>query len=306
MLTTEQNRAYVVAAAFIFLSLMAFGKVETTDGSPVNSSVSDQEELPWDISTDNVAAYSVLSTFDLESLVKGQSGTLSSRRKRATKMNNPVFKPVTSSDIRKLPYHAAVHISAQCSGILISESHVLTAAHCLHDGKKFLIKPSKLRIGLPRASGHFAWKKVSSQVYIPRAWRRCKYRKSCSLDTDFAVLKMRHLHGQKYLTPKASRDRVSSTIKFNAYPGLKGGELWHSSCAVETHSKGKLLISRCFVSKGSSGAGVYESLGFGEYAVTGVVSAILKFPRRGKFAITNKLTPAKVKKICRWVGRKDC
>lgn len=161
-------------------------------------------------------------------------------------------------------------------------------------------------LGLPRGLGHFVWKKVSSPIYIPRAWKKCKSRRSCSLDADFAVLKLKHLHGQKYLTPKASRDRVRSTIKFNAYPGIKRGALWHSSCAVETHSKGKLLISRCFVSKGSSGAGVYESLGFGEYAVTGVVSAILKFPRGHTLAVTNKLTSARVKKICRWVERKDC
>ena len=85
--------------------------------------------------------------------------------------------------------------------------------------------------------------------------------------------------------------------------------MWHSSCSVEKVHQKKLLLSRCIVSKGSSGSGVYKSLGFGEYAVTGVVSAKVTI-RKGRlsfsYAITNKLTAAKVKKICRWAERKDC
>lgn len=96
---------------------------------------------------------------------------------------------------------------------------------------------------------------------------------------------------------------------FNGFPAAKKGALWHSSCPVEKLITQSLFLSRCLASPGTSGAGLYEPLGFGKYAVTGVVSATIKV-RNGKHTytsiITNKLTQAKVRKICRWAGRNDC
>lgn len=131
-----------------------------------------------------------------------------------------------------------------------------------------------------------------------------------SLDADYAVLKLKHPHKQKYFKLKESNDRVGSIIKFNGYPANKGGIMWHSACPVEKEEHhGKVLLSRCSASSGSSGSGVYESSGFGDYFVTGVVSASIKF-QYGKrwhfYVITNKLTASKIKRICRWAGLNDC
>jgi V8-like Glu-specific endopeptidase len=150
MFRQTQNRSSLFAATFILLHLLVFGELETTNALPLNTSsaVVEEEELTWDISTDNVAAYSIIPMLDLESLIEEHPETRSSfsRQKRSSKTKQ-ANRRVLSPHIGSLPYLAAVRISNLCSGTLISDRHVLTAAHCVHDRRNYKMKRSQLRVG---------------------------------------------------------------------------------------------------------------------------------------------------------------
>lgn len=57
--------------------------------------------------------------------------------------------PITpgSARVSQFPFDTVVSLNTGCSGILISEKHVLTAAHCVHDGYNYNQNLKHLRVG---------------------------------------------------------------------------------------------------------------------------------------------------------------
>ncbi|XP_033635534.1 serine protease 23-like [Asterias rubens] len=252
------------------------------------------------------------------------AGGAKRRRKRAVFGLDSRFEINVMKYVTMYPFSATVKLSVGCSGVLIAPQYVLTSAHCIHNGKRYVVDVKEIRAGFRRErepipgedpdlanAQAFFWIRAS-KVYLPYDWTNKKSNQLLPLDKDYAVILLKRSPERQHLEVgigDTGNIPLGTMVHFASFDIPDDPTLFYRFCTVNGGTQ-HLFYQQCDGSPTSIGSGIYVRQWEPDQATWsrkvigiygGFTSYVNSFGIREEQNVAMRITPLKFAQICYWI-----
>jgi len=164
------------------------------------------------------------------------------------------------------PWRRNGRLSMGCTGALIGNRVIITAAHCLYDRETdtYASWPLYFAAGQDGNEKPYGDARVYMR-YVPSGYRTCTTASSCRAH-DWAILVLYDWAELNVGYFGFSTSIGGSTLNLAGYPQSKNRELWYDHCPLHS-DMGKWIKHKCDTEPGNSGSGIYKIKNGSRYVV---------------------------------------